>query len=159
MAKWRMQWQQIWFYFFCYLFYFLSLASNIFNAKFHSYILVVYSNCLFQHLQFIFFFCKQLDVYWVVNLFLRFYKFVSHNTLLLLLLLFTAFRVFHTSVSRWFLTGVWVTASLLKSLGPSSVFWPILIMLLFGWSPPVFSFPSLPVLVPILLWLYQVHQL
>ena len=38
---------------------------------------------------------------------------------------FTPFRVFHTSVSRWFLTGVWVTASLLKSPGLFSVFWPI----------------------------------
>ena len=28
---------------------------------------------------------------------------------------FTDLRVFHTSISRWFSTGVWVTASLLKS--------------------------------------------
>ena len=34
-------------------------------------------------------------------------------------------RVFHASLSRWFLTGVWVTESLLMSPGPSSVFWPI----------------------------------
>ena len=31
-------------------------------------------------------------------------------------------RVFHTSVIRWFLTGVWLTASLLKSPVLSSVF-------------------------------------
>ena len=32
---------------------------------------------------------------------------------------FTSFQVFLTSASRWFLTGVWVTASLLKSPGLS----------------------------------------
>ena len=37
---------------------------------------------------------------------------------LLLLLLFTPFKVFHISVSWWvFFTGVWVTASVLKSPG------------------------------------------
>ena len=46
-----------------------------------------------------------------------------------------SFRVFHISVSWWFFTGVWVTACLLKSPGLFSVFWPFLIMLLFGWSP------------------------
>ena len=35
---------------------------------------------------------------------------------------FTLLRVFHTSFSRWFLIGVWVTASLPKSPGPFSVF-------------------------------------
>ena len=40
-----------------------------------------------------------------------------------------------------------------------SVFWPISIMLSFGWSPLVFLFPSLPVLLSILWWLYQAHQL
>ena len=48
---------------------------------------------------------------------------------------FTPIRVFHTSISRWFLIGVLATATLLKSPGFSSVFWPITIMLLFGWSP------------------------
>ena len=45
-----------------------------------------------------------------------------------LLLLFTPFRVFYTSVSRWFLTGVPAIGSLLKSPWISSVFWLILIM-------------------------------
>ena len=45
------------------------------------------------------------------------------------------FRVFHISVSWWFFTGVWVTASLLISPGLSSVFWLFSIMLSFGWSP------------------------
>ena len=43
-------------------------------------------------------------------------------------------RVFHLSVSWWSFTGDWVTASLLKSPGLFSVFWPFSIMLLFGWS-------------------------
>ena len=55
------------------------------------------------------------------------------NSLLLLLLLLT--RVFHISVSWWSFTGYWETASLPKSPGLFSVFWPFSIMLLFGWSP------------------------
>ena len=34
-------------------------------------------------------------------------------------------RSFHNSISWWFLTGIWVTTSLLKSPGLFSVFWPI----------------------------------
>ena len=44
-------------------------------------------------------------------------------------------RVFHISVSWWSFTGDWVTANLLKSPGLFSVFWPFLIMLLFGGCP------------------------
>ena len=51
-------------------------------------------------------------------------------------------RAFHISVSRWFFTGVWVTASLLKSSGFFLVFWPFSIMLLFGWSLLVRQLPS-----------------
>ena len=43
----------------------------------------------------------------------------------------TPLRVFHTSVSWWFLTGVWETASLLKSPGLVSVFRPILVLMVF----------------------------
>ena len=42
---------------------------------------------------------------------------------------FTLLRVFHISLSWWFLTGVWVTENLLKSPGLFSVFWPISTML------------------------------
>ena len=41
----------------------------------------------------------------------------------------TPLRVFHISVSWWFLTGVWVTAIHLKSSGLFSVFWSLLILL------------------------------
>ena len=39
----------------------------------------------------------------------------------------TPLRAFHTSVSRWYSIWAWVTTSLLKSPGFFSVFWPILI--------------------------------
>ena len=71
---------------------------------------------------------------------------------------FTPLGVFHTSISWWSLTGIWVTASLLKSPRLFSVFWPILIELSFGWSPLVFSLPIFPVPLPILRWLHRVHR-
>ena len=37
-------------------------------------------------------------------------------------------KVFHISVSWWYFTGVWVTASLLKSPGLFSVFWSFSLM-------------------------------
>ena len=43
-----------------------------------------------------------------------------------------SFRVFHISFSWWFFTGVWVTASLLRSPGLVSGFWPFSAMLSFG---------------------------
>ena len=51
---------------------------------------------------------------------------------LLIILLLYSFRVFHISVSWWSFTGVWETASLLKSPGFVSGFWPFLAMLSFG---------------------------
>ena len=52
-------------------------------------------------------------------------------------------RFYHISVS-WSFTGDWVTASLLKSPGLFSVFWPFSIMLLFWWSPLGCQLPNLP---------------
>ena len=77
----------------------------------------------------------------------------------LLLLLFTPFRVFHSSIRWWFLTGFRETASLLKSSGHFSVFWQISMILQFGLSPLPLLFPCPPVPVPILWWLNQEHQL
>ncbi len=54
------------------------------------------------------------------------------NTSLLFIPLFyyySLIRAFHISVSRWFFPGDWVTASILKSPGHFSVFWPFSIML------------------------------
>ena len=71
----------------------------------------------------------------------------------------THLRVFHTSVSWRFLSGVRVTASLLKSLGVFSVFWLIFEMLSSRWSPLVLSFLKLQVPSTTLWGLFQVHQL
>ena len=68
---------------------------------------------------------------WVIASLLRFPRLSSvfDATLVLLwygwsiiIIIDTPFRVFHTSVSRGFLTGVWMTASLFKSPGLFSVF-------------------------------------
>ena len=76
-----------------------------------------------------------------------------------LYIIITLLKVFPTSVSRWFITGVWVTASLSKSSGLFSVFWPISVKLYFEWSPLVLIFPSPLVPVSILWWLCQGYQL
>ena len=64
--------------------------------------------------------------------------------LLLIIIIIMIIRVFHISVSWWSFTGDWVTASLLKSPGLFSVFWPFSIMLLFGWSPLGHQLLNLP---------------
>ena len=57
---------------------------------------------------------------------------------------YSLIRVFHISVSWWYFTEDWVTASLLKSPGVFSVFWPFSIMLLFGWSSLGRPLPNIP---------------
>ena len=86
-----------------------------------------------------------------------FRKTISSFFFRLLLLLFWEF--FIPALAYGFLTGVWVTANLLKSSELFLVFWPILIILSFGWPSLVLPFLSPPVLVPILWWLYRVCQL
>ena len=66
---------------------------------------------------------------------------------------FTHLRLFHTSVTWWFFTRIWVTTRLLKSLG-LLVFRSILIMQWFGWSLLVLLFLTPSVLVSIFWWLY-----
>ena len=70
-------------------------------------------------------------------------------------LLFSLLRIFHTNINWWTFTGVWVTASLLKSPGLFSVFWLILTVLSFGWSPLVFLF----LILQFPWWLYLTHWL
>ena len=82
----------------------------------------------------------------------------SQRSLCVLLSLSYSLRVFPISVSWWFSTRVWVTESLFKPPGLFSVFWPIIIILWFGCSPVVLFFPSSPVPLPILWWLYRAHQ-
>ena len=69
---------------------------------------------------------------------------------LTIIIIFTPWKFFHISVSWCSFTGVWVTTSLLRSLGFFSVLWPMSTLLLFGLSPRVLLFLSPLVLLPIL---------
>ena len=86
----------------------------------------------------------------------RYLSFLSHSCRFILWTARTAnyyyllIRAFHISVCWWFFTGVWVTASLLKSPGLFLVSRPFWIMLSFGWSPLVRQLPSPPVPLAIL---------
>ena len=64
--------------------------------------------------------------------------------------------LFHNGHSSF--TGGWLTASLLKSPELFSVFWPILVMLYFGWSRFVLRFSTFLAPFPSLYGLFQVHQ-
>ena len=55
---------------------------------------------------------------------------------------YSLIRAFHISFCRWFFTGVWVTASLLKSPGLFLVFCQFSTMLSFRWPPLVLQLPS-----------------
>ena len=55
---------------------------------------------------------------------------------------YSLITAFHISVSEWFFTGVWVTASLLRCPGLFLVFWPFSTALSFGWSPLVRQLPG-----------------
>ena len=64
--------------------------------------------------------------------------------IIIIIVIIYPLRVFHW-VSWWSFTELWVRTSLLKSPGLFSVFWPILMMQLLGWSLLVLLFPSPPV--------------
>ena len=65
--------------------------------------------------------------------FVDYYKVRSlAEIIIIVIIIIYSFRVFHISVSWWFFTGVWVTASVLRSPGLVSGFWPFLAMLSFG---------------------------
>ena len=63
------------------------------------------------------------------------------EVLIIIIIIIYSFRVFYTSVSWWFSTGVWVTPSLLKSPGLFWVFKQISTMLLPGWPRFFHWFP------------------
>ena len=65
-------------------------------------------------------------LFWVAIIIIIIIKFI---------IIYYSLEFFHFSISWWSFTGDWVTASLLKSPGLFSVFWPFSIMLLFGLSP------------------------
>ena len=68
----------------------------------------------------------------------------------IILLSFYTLRIFHTGCSWWSLTGVCVTASLLRSLWLFWLFKPILTMLWSGWSRFFLWFPIPLIFFPIL---------
>ena len=76
---------------------------------------------------------------WVILFLFLFLVFISQNIIII-----NSFRVFPISVSWWFSTGGWETASLHKIPGLFLVFWPISTMLLLWWSPLILLFPSPP---------------
>ena len=63
---------------------------------------------------------------------------------IIIIIIIYSLRVFTSVIAVDLLSGVWVIASLLKSPGLFSVFWP------FGWSPLVLLFlsPSVPLTIP-----------
>ena len=86
----------------------------------------------------------------------------SHKSLweivIIIIIITYSFRVFQISVSWWFFSGVWVTASLPKSPGLFPVFWPFSIMLWFRWSPLVRQLPYTLGPLIIIQLLCQKHQ-
>ena len=82
-------------------------------------------------------FMLQLEVLILLFTFFQFYSVVSWDSKVdnfansLFFVIILLIRVFHISVSWWFFTGVWMTASLFKSPGLFSGFWPFLAMLSF----------------------------
>ena len=74
-------------------------------------------------------------------------------------------RVFHISISWWSFTGDWVRASLLKSPGFFSGFWPSSIMLLFGWSQLSRQLPNPPgpliiiIIIIIIIYFFRVFHI
>ena len=78
---------------------------------------------------------------------------------LFLLLLFYSLWVLHTSFIWWSFREVWVAASLLRSPGLFSAFYPILTMLWSVCSWFFFWYPVPPIFLPSNSGLFQVHQL
>ena len=113
----------------------------------------IYQFCLFSYFVYFLHF-KFFLIFVNFFYFILFYLFIN---IVIIILPFWDF--FYTSISWCLLIGFWVTATLLKFPGLFSVFWLILIMLYFGWSPLVLLFSSPLVPLPILWGLSQVHQL
>ena len=124
------------------------------DTPYFVYLLFSFGNARFQYFQLvgIFFFSKSsnnwmvlllislLYLCWKVyvrdsNYFLYIFassqKFWYYPCIIIIIIIYS-FRVSHISVSWWFFTGVWETASLLKCLELVSGFWPFSAMLSFG---------------------------
>ena len=69
----------------------------------------------------------------VTFMFHSFFQFSSKvEVLIIIIIIIYSFRFLHISVNWWFFIGVWVTASLPKSPGLVTGFWPFLAMQSFG---------------------------
>ena len=110
-----------------------------------AYHFVIWSNFNFLY--------NSLWITFLTQLYLDLYSFwacLLHSLIMWLIIIILLLWVFHTSFSWWFFTGVWVTASLLKSLW---LFFSILADL----SNAALLF--LAVILPFLWGLFQVHQI
>ena len=85
------------------------------------------------------------DLLWHRSIFLwSNYSIVRFSGQAFIIIIIYSLEFFHISVSWWSFTGDWVKASLLKSPGLFSGFWPSSIMQLFRWSPPGRQLPNPP---------------
>ena len=114
----------------CYSFFMLFILSIFLICSFCSHILT--QNCFASFANTFLFYssCIQYHFYYHDNYFLLFSLYFSLFPFIFIIIIIYSFRVFPISVSWWFFTGVWVTASLLKSPGLVSVYWPIATILL-----------------------------
>ena len=114
--------------------------------------------CLFQdksiHICIYFFWFKYIKAAFYPPILQR-----ESNVGYIIIKILNTLRGFHTSISRWSFTGVWVTANPFKSPGLISVFWTIIIRLYFQWFPHVLFFQNFPVPFLILYWLYRARQI
>ena len=84
--------------------------------------------------------------------FIVFFSLLWHGRIIIIIIIIYFLRVFHFSFSWWIFTGVWMTASLLRSSGLFSVFWPfsvITVVWMVSSRPPT-SKSSIPFNNPLL---------
>ena len=114
----------------CWLVGFLHVSTGCILCRIGFYLIVLGGLCLFLLVIICVLFPVIILLYNILDIF-RWY--------------FSYYYYYYYSFCTCSYTGVWVTASLLKSPGLFSGFWPISIMLSFGWSPLVRQLPSPPV--------------
>ena len=60
---------------------------------------------------------------------------LSSLHIIIIIIILIIWEFFYICYNRWFSTGVWETASLLKSPGLILIFWQISKILKLGWTP------------------------
>ena len=123
----------------------LGRVFEFFTQLYNQFCDLIICLSLVYYFQLFYIFIVLFIIYLIMYCFMDYYYYYYY---------FTVFGVIHASISWWFFfTRVWVTTSLLKSLGDFSVFWIISIMLY------VFLFLSSPGSVPNFWWFYRAYQL